>query len=395
MDKVENKKNKKSQITLFIIIALVLFIIIGLFFYLSKYSVKKQIGDRTTKMHKIKIELQPIESYVTQCLDKTAKEGLILLGKQGGYLFKSQGGFLIDYRDNDEGSFFVNYDGYKVSYGIYPLRFDTGIYYSTAPNYPWTRFPEQEGIETFKGLFGISNLPPINSSFGANSIKSQLEFYIKNNMRKCIDWSIFEEQDYEITENELNAKLGIAKEDLTIHLIYPLTIKNKLSGDTTTMQDFFVREKIRLNQIYEFTYDIIDKDIKDIKFDMGTASRDGLSVDVRRDVFDKDDVIVVRDVKSLINNIPYEFIFARHNRMPALYYITPTEIILPIPSQITDTHLIQGGISSLKAEDPDEDLYYFSIEPNVPMRLSANKEFKIKVTDGKLEDYQVITVSRN
>lgn len=393
--------NKKSQITLFIIIAIVLFSIIGFFFYLTKYSTKEQISYETTKTKKIQLELQPIENYVTQCLDKTLKEGLVLMGKQGGYLYKSQGGPLIDYREEDEGLFFVDYNNYKVSYGIYPLRFDMWPYYAKAPNYPWITFPytdETKNQNTSEGLFGISNLPPINSSFGANSIKSQLEIYIKNNIKNCIDWGVFEEQGYEFNESTLDVDLTITKEDLVVHLIYPLTINNKITGGATTVQDFFVREKFRLRKIYDFLYGIINKEITDIQFDVGTVSEDGLYVGVIRSFFREDDIIVVTDEDSLINKLPYKFVFARHNRMPALHYITPTTITLPDLYNITADTLIPGYPSSLKVTDPDEDKVpfdSFSIEPPVPKTLRLPKiDFHIKVTDGKSEDYQVVTVLR-
>jgi len=393
--------NKKSQITLFIIIAIVLFSIIGFFFYLTKYTAKKQTSYETTKTKKIQLELQPIENYVTQCLDKTLKEGLVLLGKQGGYLYKSQGGPLIDYREDDEGLFFVDYNNHKVSYDIYPLRFNMLPYYAKAPSYPWITFPytdETKSQNTSEGLFGISNLPPINSSFGANSIKSQLELYIKNNIKKCVDWGVFEEQGYEFNESTLDVDLTITKEDLVVHLIYPLTINNKITGGTTTIQDFFVREKIRLGKIYDFLHDIINKEITDIQFDVGTVSEDGLYVEAIRSVFRKDDIIVVTDEDSLINKMHYKFVFARRNRMPALHYITPTTITLPDLYNITADTLIPGYPSSLKVTDPDEDIIpfdSFSIEPPVPKTLRLPKiDFHIKVTDGKSEDYQVVTVLR-
>lgn len=400
-------KQKRSQITLFIIIAIVLFTIIGLFFYLTKYTAKKQTGYETTKTQKIKMEVQPIENYVTQCLDKTTKDGLILLGKQGGYLYKGQGGPLIDYREDDEGLFFVNYNNHRVSYGIYPLRFDMWPYYAKAPDWPWVTFPytdETKTQNTSEGLFGISNLPPINSSFGANSIKSQLEIYIENNIKECIKWSVFEEQGYEISENTLNVDLGITKEDLVVHLVYPLTIKNKITGGSTTIQDFFVREKVRLGKIYDFVFDLVNKDITDIEFNIGIVREDSLYVDIVRNVLGKDDIVIVRDEKSLINKEPYEFIFARHNRMPALHYITPLSVTRPsaVPFYIIkDEDLIPGGILSLKAIDPDEDLTTFSIVSSSPSgrtpptELDLPKiEFHVRVSDGGLEDYQVITVLR-
>lgn len=392
-------KQKKSQITIFIIMALVLVIVASAFFYLKNSDTETKISEETTKIQKTSIE--PIENYVNLVLDKTAKQGLLLLGRQGGFLYQSQGGPLIDYKTSDEGAFFVNYNNYDVSYAIYPLRFDIWPHYTKAPSYPWETFPYPDSTstdESFKGLFGISNLPPINSSFGANSIKSQLEFYIQNNIQKSIDWSIFKEQGYEITESNLSVEVKISEEEVSFHLTYPLTIKNKATDEVAAIQDFYVKKQIRLKQILYFAQDIINKDITDIKFDISTAQMGGLTVNVMKNIFEKDDLIMIKDKNSLIDKEPYTFIFARHNRMPALHYISPISITLPNLHNITDADLITGGISTLIAYDPDEDIIAFdafSIEPSVPKTLGLpTLDFHIKATDGELEDYQIITVIR-
>lgn len=368
--------NKKSQITLFIILGLILLLIIGFLFYLTTYVVKKQTGTETTETQKIKTELQPIVNYVTQCLDQTTKEGLVLLGKQGGYLYASLVGLQEDFETYLEGYVFINYpsaDPQQVLYGITPLRpgfVMNGpppiIYYSDVPNYPWQYFPYTDyptmSVKTFGGFFGENRLPFIDM------IETQLEAYIKNNITDCVDWSIFEEQGYEITEKNLNANLEIAKEDLVVRLVYPLTIKSKVTGDTTTIEDFFVREKVRLKKIHDAVNSLVENDIRNIDFDIewdGTLIS-GLSVQVIRDFYDEDDIIIVEDANSLINGVPYKFIFARRNRGPALEEITSA--------------VNSGDCNSLLAHDPDEDSLNFDC---------SITDSKVTVTDDELlEDYQ-------
>jgi hypothetical protein len=358
-------KKRKSQITIFMIIALVLFVIIGFLFYLTKYSTKKQTGEETTTTQRTPTDLQPIENYVKQCLEKTAKEGIVLLGKQGGYLYKSQGGPLIDYRGSYEGLFFVNYNGYKVSYGIYPLRFNTGPYYSKAPDYPWPEFPYMGGVKTLEGQFGMSNLPPLNGSFGSvHPIEEVLEYYITNNIKNCIDWGVFEKQGYEITESNFSVDLRTTKEEVSVHLIYPLTIK-KTTTDSTTMQDFLINLKIRFKKTYDIVSSLIENDITNMTFDIENDAflGEGFSVHVIRNAFKQEDIIIVGDENSLINNVPYEFIFARSNRLPAL-----EEITSPIDIEDCD---------NLVAHDPDEDSLTFTCAGST-----------VTVSDGILEDYQ-------
>ena len=383
---------KKSQVTLFAIIGVVLVLVIGFVFYLKTSSVKRQIDPGKTVAPKVKIQLQPIEDYVVQCLNKVTKEGLVLLGKQGGYLYRSQGGSQIDFRDVFEGEVFVNYpvDGYKVAYGIRPLRQDVGEYRFSAPEYPWIEFPSDGmGGENFEGVFGVSKLQDITK------LEQHMEAYIENNLKECIDWSVL--KDYEVNGGILNAKLEIAKKDVSVNLIYPLTVKQKSTGDSTTMQAFFTRQEIRLREIYDAARYLIDRDIKNINFDIGNDAilKDGLSIEVIRDVYEQDDIVIVKDGESLIDDKPYEFVFARRNRMPALHHIILNTVHLPAGHTITAEDLVAGGMTGLKANDPDEDSYTFSIEPAVPRILNLPSiDFKIKVNDGTFEDYQTVTVAR-
>jgi len=67
-----SRNNKKAQLTLFIIIALII-VIIGL----SSYYFLKT---------KIPTEFKPIEDTFRQCINDKAKAGLEILGLQAGYI---------------------------------------------------------------------------------------------------------------------------------------------------------------------------------------------------------------------------------------------------------------------------------------------------------------------
>ena len=386
---------RKSQVTLFIIIGLVLVLIIGFVFYLKTSAAKKQESSEKTITQKTKLQLQPMKDYVIQCMNKVTKEGLVLLGRQGGYLYRSQGGVQIDFRDVFEGEVFVNYPssgGNKVPYGIHPLRQNIGIYRFSSPEYPWGGYPSDgAGGETFEGVFGMNGLQDINR------LEQHMEFYIENNMKNCVDWNIF--MEYEVTEGSLNATFEIAKKDVSARLTYPLTIRQKSTGDISKMEEFFSKQDIKLKEIYAAVDYLIEGDITDINFNIGNDAvlRDGLSVEVMKDVYGHDDIIIVKDEKSLINNEQYEFVFARHNRMPALHDISPDEITRDDQHTITVDDLVPGGLANLETNDPDEDeVNPLPIDPNVPKTLNMpSKKFYIKVTDGELEDYDIVTVKRN
>ena len=128
-------------------------------------------------------------------------------------------------------------------------------------------------------------------------------------------------------------------------------------------------------------------------------------VQAARDATTNDDLITIVDEKSLIYGRPFEYIFARKNRAPALYYIKDNvlefEQLGTEPIKISKEDLLKG--TALKADDPDEDNLDFKIYEGeegqqqviFPFTLSGSQiKFRIEVSDGELSDYQIITVNR-
>jgi len=68
-------KNRRAQVTIFIIIAILIVGGIILFFALKGFGVKS-----------IPTELEPVYDYYISCLEDTSRQGIQLLGEQGGYI---------------------------------------------------------------------------------------------------------------------------------------------------------------------------------------------------------------------------------------------------------------------------------------------------------------------
>ncbi len=71
----ENIKNKRAQVTIFIIIAIV--IVAGIIFYFT-------IGFDFAKS--VPADLQPVYDYYLECVKATTRESISIMGEQGGYL---------------------------------------------------------------------------------------------------------------------------------------------------------------------------------------------------------------------------------------------------------------------------------------------------------------------
>jgi len=292
---------KRSQVTIFIIIAVILVTIFAILILISRQSIKKTTKQEILGVEEITFDILPINNFVTECLSLVSKDGLKKMGKQGGYLFASQGGTLIDYLDSEEGQFFIKHEGSKVVYNILKPIITIGNYRNTPPSYPWLTFPyytDENGPQTFllQNAFGENNMPSINS-FSAHSMQHQLEIYVENNIDTCLDFSVFEDQGFNISKKEKNVAVSINENDVLFSLQYPLLINNLVSGEKTEIKDFLTRHKVRMGKIHRFLNQIIGNDISDITFNILNRNEE-FDVDIVRDAYENDDLIILTDLQS-------------------------------------------------------------------------------------------------
>ena len=80
----------KAQITIFIILMIIVMFIFGFVFYIAVQNVET----RTTHGRQVSVDEiianQNVDQKMKSCLDESVKQGLILLGKQGGYIYENQ-----------------------------------------------------------------------------------------------------------------------------------------------------------------------------------------------------------------------------------------------------------------------------------------------------------------
>ena len=396
----DKMKHKISQITMLMIVGLLLFIVVSFVLYLSKSAVKKQNQLSVKGAQQTSVDTLAIKNFVENCANKLTKESFLLLGKQGGYLYKSQGGTLIDYDEtSDEGKFFVKYNGFNVVYNILPPRFESSFYTAKIPDYPWKTFPYTSShTEVFDGFFGINNMPFLYSYQGPHSIQAQIESYIDNNFEKCLDLDFLKNQIYDIEIKKSKTQANIGRDNVNVKIDLPITLKNKNTKETFELGKFSTSIDLRLRGIYTYIKNLVDRDVKNIKFDIGNADSSEFGINIIQNFYSNDDLVIITDEKSQINGKPFQYVFVRKNRAPALYYLSPDALYFDSGKNITEADILQG--QELKAEDPDEDHLQFSIkalaaDPSLPKTLDVPElKFRVEVNDGNLKDYQDITVYR-
>ena len=387
------------------VLGIVIFIAVGLVLYLSKTAVKKSGQVAEKKIQTTALGAQPIKEFVVNCLDKLSKDAFVLLGKQGGYIYTTQGGTVIPFTDSDEGVIFVKNNNANMAYNIKPLMLQAPSPFSTTiPEYPWVIFPYgpiNQNIKTFNGIFGLNGMPPLNASHGPHSMQVQIETFIDDNMKKCLDFSVFTNEGYDIQSSKSKTKVLIGTKDVSVKSNIPLKVTNIKTQEKYEFNEFSAVLNVRLSEMYYFIKDIIDKDISQINFDIKDAAnnKNSFKIKVIENVYQKDDLISIKDEQSSIYGQPFEYVFGRKNRAPALYYLKDNVIDeFEQGYQINQNDIIHG--SELKADDPDEDIPRIKIEallsnPNLPTTLDRPQiKFRVEASDGLLSDYQIITVNR-
>ena len=237
---------KKAQVTLFIIIGIVILLLAVLFVYITREEVEK-ITPETDIAEKIPTELDPTKIYVEACIGEVLTEGLRLLGEHGGYIY--QDSFIYIDTDPTQGN----------AMGYYP---DSNFYV------PYWYYMKSDNYCTGNCEFKKDMMPQLCKpnrnciTTGANSIEKQLDMYIKDNLRDCLDdFKPFKEQGIDIIElGNIEADTIIKDKEITVIVKYPLRIeKQDMTGEITRFTTTIYSD---LAEMYEIAYDIVDYEMQ-------------------------------------------------------------------------------------------------------------------------------------
>ncbi|MBD3361829.1 hypothetical protein GF358_03485 [Candidatus Woesearchaeota archaeon] len=192
----------KGQVTVFIILGVLLLLTAGLIIYLTTQKVVKPVEEQII----IPEGTEPVYNYISECIYQTAKQGIIKLGMQGGYvnlpaaITKTPASHIsLD-----------PYETFKVPYW----------YYQGQDRKPTLEFLQLE----------------INS-------------YLRQRLTDCTDFTSFEPR-YKITpRGEFIPKTTITDDNVIIELIWPLEIK---TGQKTIQLNKVVEEiDVKLKEIHD------------------------------------------------------------------------------------------------------------------------------------------------
>lgn len=381
---------RRGQFTLFIIVGIVIFFVFGFALYARAKIMNSQLGQQADVQLKNYLTNNAINQYVTSCLDAVTDETILLATMQGGLLNSTQKQKNIDYVEYYNP---VLNRTFNVSIAIdtnnncpdnrpkeqYIVTNDPGPYPYNCVNAYLRDLPEKyitykdstcgnnctlNDFWIYSGFFGINNLPMLCNPNGVNarevvagknsytcdyyadyntSMQQLLEEKISHDMNSCINFTeILKRTPSNITKvGEVNASITFSKGGFSVNLEYPFTILMRNRQPLTRMVDFNVDKEIPFKELYEYTYELANYDVKDVKFDVFNNKDKVISQSIRwigmnNNLYSSNyiidimpgnadngyiNIIQVIDINHNIRGFPLTINFAVKNRRPALEYI--------------------------------------------------------------------------
>ena len=238
---------KKGQVTIFIVIALLIVGSVGLYYVLKNFK----ISDK-----KYPAELEPVNSFVMDCIKEVSEGGVIYVADRGGYLYPPE---------------------FSSSKGV-------PYYYYSGKSY----MPTQKQVE------------------------DELANYINNELVLCVN-NFVDFPDYMIKEGTPAAKVNIDDNEVIVDVIYPLSVKKG-----NVVFDFKEFNNVRIPTNLGLVYSAVGKVIEEQLTHEGICITCILDIaqqyDLYMDMSDEDDgkttVFVFRDENSKINDEPLRYSFA-------------------------------------------------------------------------------------
>ncbi len=308
--------SKRSQITIFIVLGIIIFTIIGLLFYLKTYIKSKQFTEEQQEVTDVFTTQGKYSSYMQSCLDQTAKQSIALVGMQGGVIYDYQvngtkqflgpkkyeyGQYVLPFQYTKEANAFDSTKTiFNVSYGIYAPDLSLGIEgHPTVPEYPYglTKLIEDptEIDEMYSNSLGnilMTPLPPLCDYYGANTptqagavfscetydskrkadndnIQEYVEKFIQYTFKQCVALESFQEfANSSIKSGNISVRVTFAPANVAVEATYPIVGQIKGKEAIISLEQFHTTVNVRLKQIHEFAERLIEADTNNIFFNI-------------------------------------------------------------------------------------------------------------------------------
>jgi len=220
--------SKKAQISWFLLIGIVLLISAFVFMYIRTSQAENEFIE--PKISEVPVEFAPVSSQVETCMIRVAEEGLRILGEHGGYINMAKHGFATNAAEP------TSANAVKFSPGS-PLDIPYWFHLKSA--------------NTCTGNCEFEyQVPKLRRSDGEPSIEAQLDEYINDNLKTCLnDFADLQSLGYDIEEvGPVDARVDVTDGDIAVYVNYPIRASKEASAE---IEEYFIRLPLDLSTIYE------------------------------------------------------------------------------------------------------------------------------------------------
>ena len=246
-----------GQISIFMILALLIVIAGGLFFYYQD-----QITKKTFEI--LHPDVAPVKLYIDSCISSVIRDGLNRIGLSGGYIK------IPEYIGNDPRTYLstLPFSGFKMPYWWYD---------------------------------GISAIP------SEEYIKEELKDYIKSEINSCTsEFGILNEKFEVRNLDEALIEIEFNDGSTAVGIDYPIDIMQKDEGTTTRIEKFSYDIPIRFKKAYELAKLVMERENADSfierrTIDLYSMNRDIPTTDVDASCDTK--TWRLKDIKDDLKNI--------------------------------------------------------------------------------------------
>jgi len=184
---------KRGQTAIFIIVGIIILVSVGTFFYISKVVREGGLESERESALLVPKQVEPVKTFIEACIDQVSKEGIDLIGLQGGYS-SIPGDVFAGASQNIFSNSLQIFRNLKAPYW----------YYEKASGVQESQKPSKENVE------------------------EELNGYLNENLADCVNGiSVFEPQGYEFAIGEVDAKSTIETNNVGVEVIYPINVKFK------------------------------------------------------------------------------------------------------------------------------------------------------------------------
>lgn len=254
--------SKRGQVALFIILGIVVILVIGII-YFQRGTLIREVGTTESNERFVSSQLEPIKTYVQNCVNDNALEGIILIGKQGGYYDP------VKYESL--GSFNVSYACYKIN-----------------ENYV--------------------NILPLISEMN-NELKQYMSSSkAKKDLDKCIDdFKFFRNQGLDVKSGILSFDTNILEDKVTISINYPLEVSR---GDyTATLRNMFTEIPVGLGKAHKIAVQIANKECNNEEFDYDSLGLNEHLVTSSVQGYNNNNIVYLKTIPTTTKEISIDFNF--------------------------------------------------------------------------------------